>query len=114
MTSPFAPVCSDFGKSSPDHSFAPVITPKRWCRMARPILMPELGVPRATLGLWFVAEGEPVEEGERLIEVRAGAATFDIAAPATGRVERRAFPTDVLAAGQVLGYIEEIGAESEG
>lgn len=80
--------------------------------MAIPILMPELGVPRATLGLWFVEDGDSVEEGERLIEVRAGAATFDISAPATGLVERRAFPTDVLAAGQVLGYIEEMGADS--
>jgi len=71
--------------------------------------MPELGVPRATLSLWFVEEGDSVEEGERLVEVLAGAATFDISAPASGRlVERRAFPDDPVAVGQVLGYIEEI------
>ncbi len=73
-----------------------------------PIIMPELGVPRATLSLWFVGEGELVEEGERLIEILAGPATFDISAPTSGRlVERLAFPNDVLVAGQALGYIEE-------
>jgi pyruvate/2-oxoglutarate dehydrogenase complex dihydrolipoamide acyltransferase (E2) component len=76
--------------------------------MRVPIIMPELGVPCATLGLWFVEEGESVDDGERLVEIRAGAATFDIAAPDAGRlINRCAFPTDSLAAGQVLGYIEK-------
>lgn len=75
--------------------------------MSVPILMPELGVPRATLSLWFVEEGFPVEEGDRLVEILAGAATFDVSAPASGRlVQRFAFPDDALVAGQVLGYIE--------
>jgi pyruvate/2-oxoglutarate dehydrogenase complex dihydrolipoamide acyltransferase (E2) component len=76
--------------------------------MRVPIIMPELGMPCATLGLWFVDKGESVDEGERLIEIRAGAATFDISAPAGGRlVNRCAFPSDSVAAGQVLGYIEK-------
>jgi pyruvate/2-oxoglutarate dehydrogenase complex dihydrolipoamide acyltransferase (E2) component len=76
--------------------------------MRVPIVMPELGTPRAVLGLWFVADGESVEEGERLAEIRIAAATFDISSPATGWLAQRcAFPTDLLVAGQVLGYIEE-------
>lgn len=76
--------------------------------MRVPIIMPELGVPHATLGLWFIDEGDPVDEGERLVEIRVPAATFDVSAPVSGRlVNRCAFPTDSLVAGQVLGYIEE-------
>ena len=76
--------------------------------MRVPIIMPELGVAYAALGLWFVDEGESVYEGERIVEIRAGAATFDISAPVAGRLaDRCAFPTDSLAAGQVLGYIEK-------
>jgi pyruvate/2-oxoglutarate dehydrogenase complex dihydrolipoamide acyltransferase (E2) component len=59
------------------------------------------------LSLWFAAPGESVLEGERLVEVLAAGASFDVAAPATGRlVERRAWPRDLLTPGQVLGEIE--------
>jgi pyruvate/2-oxoglutarate dehydrogenase complex dihydrolipoamide acyltransferase (E2) component len=75
--------------------------------MEVPVVMPELGTPTAALSLWFVEPGAAVEEGERLLEVLAGAATFDVSAPASGRLTRRcAGPPDKLTAGQVLGYIE--------
>ncbi len=59
------------------------------------------------LSLWFADPGDVVFEGDRLVEVLAGGATFDVPAPATGRlVERRALPDDRLQPGQVLGVLE--------
>jgi pyruvate/2-oxoglutarate dehydrogenase complex dihydrolipoamide acyltransferase (E2) component len=76
--------------------------------MRVPILMPDLGVPRATLSIWFVEQGDTVDEGDRLLEILTGPATFDISAPTTGKlVERCAFVNDHLQPGQALGYIEE-------
>jgi pyruvate/2-oxoglutarate dehydrogenase complex dihydrolipoamide acyltransferase (E2) component len=75
--------------------------------MQVPITMPELGTRRAELSVWFVDLGARVEEGERLLEILAGAATVDLAAPASGRlVKQCAFPPDSVLPGQVLGYIE--------
>jgi pyruvate/2-oxoglutarate dehydrogenase complex dihydrolipoamide acyltransferase (E2) component len=69
--------------------------------------MPDLGMPRTTVSLWFIEAGEHVEEGERLVEILAGPATFDLSAPATGRLSRRAaMPDDPVVPGQILGYIE--------
>lgn len=76
--------------------------------MEVPVTMPDLGVPRASLSLWFVEAGDRVEEGERLLEVLAGPATFDLSAPAAGRLTRRTvLPDDSVVPGQVLGYIED-------
>jgi pyruvate/2-oxoglutarate dehydrogenase complex dihydrolipoamide acyltransferase (E2) component len=80
-----------------------------WRRqMEVPVTLPDLGVPTATVSLWFVETGDRVEEGERLLEILAGVATIDISAPASGQlVARRALPTDRVIAGQTLGYIED-------
>jgi pyruvate/2-oxoglutarate dehydrogenase complex dihydrolipoamide acyltransferase (E2) component len=76
--------------------------------MAAPIILPDLGTPSAVLSLWFAEPGDAVYEGDRLVEVLIGGATFDVAAPATGRLtERRALPNDRVTPGQVLGYVEE-------
>jgi pyruvate/2-oxoglutarate dehydrogenase complex dihydrolipoamide acyltransferase (E2) component len=70
------------------------------------ILLPELGAGPAVLSVWFADVGEPVFEGDRLVEVLVGGATFDVAAPATGRlVEKRALVNDELRTGQVLGVV---------
>ena len=75
--------------------------------MPVPITMPELGVPMAAVSLWFVGVGDTVFEGERVVEVLAAGATFDVSAPATGKlVERLAWPRDLLQPGQVLGVLE--------
>jgi pyruvate/2-oxoglutarate dehydrogenase complex dihydrolipoamide acyltransferase (E2) component len=75
--------------------------------MPVPITMPELGTPRATLSLWFAEPGDLVYEGERLVEILCGAATFDVAAPATGRLrERLVLTNDRVTVGQVLGTLE--------
>ena len=52
--------------------------------------------------------GEWVYEGDRLVEILAGPATFDVSAQATGRLlERFALANDPVSAGQVLGTLEE-------
>lgn len=82
--------------------------------MQIPILLPDLGaglVP-VVLSLWYARVGDAVYEGDRLVEVLAGNATFDVSAPATGRlIEQRTLPEDALAPGQVLGVVE---TEEEG
>jgi pyruvate/2-oxoglutarate dehydrogenase complex dihydrolipoamide acyltransferase (E2) component len=80
--------------------------------MRTPVLMPDLGAPVA-LSLWFAAPGDTVFEGDRLVEVLIAGATFDVSAPATGRlVERLAWPRDVLTPGQVLGIVEDDSGEA--
>jgi pyruvate/2-oxoglutarate dehydrogenase complex dihydrolipoamide acyltransferase (E2) component len=75
--------------------------------MRTPIVLPDLGAATATLSLWFVEPGDHVYEGDRVVEVLLGGATFDVPAPATGRlVDRRALPNDALRPGQVLGEVE--------
>jgi pyruvate/2-oxoglutarate dehydrogenase complex dihydrolipoamide acyltransferase (E2) component len=75
--------------------------------MRAEIVLPDVGADPVSLSVWFVMPGEAVYEGDRLVEVLAGGATFDVSAPATGRLtEKRALPNDVLAPGQVLGVVE--------
>ena len=87
------------------------------------VLLPDLGtgpdVP-IVVSHWFAARGQHVWEGERLVEVLAGPATFDVPSPVTGRLaEIRGREDDRVAAGCVLGLVaateEEDGAAgSEG
>ena len=75
---------------------------------AVPVTLPDLGVAEVRLSLWFAEPGDRVYAGDRLVEVLAGAATFDVSAPATGTLlERRALPNDPLTPGQVLGVVGE-------
>src|SRR4051812_37439059 len=96
--------CWVSSKSSRGRLCVPVTTRTRWCQaMEVPVNLPDLGVPSATLSLWFVEVGSHVEEGERLLEILAGAATFDLSAPVCGRLVRRSvLPTDRVLPGQVL------------
>jgi pyruvate/2-oxoglutarate dehydrogenase complex dihydrolipoamide acyltransferase (E2) component len=78
--------------------------------MRTTVVLPEVGAAVLRLSLWLAADGDAVLAGERLVEVLADAATFDVSSPATGRlVERRAWPGDRLTPGQVLGVIEAEG-----
>ncbi len=80
-----------------------------------PILLPDLGAGPAVLSVWFADVGEPVFEGDRLVEVLVGGATFDVAAPATGRVvEKRVLMNDRVSPGQVLGLVETAADEPAG
>jgi pyruvate/2-oxoglutarate dehydrogenase complex dihydrolipoamide acyltransferase (E2) component len=75
--------------------------------MHTPILLPDLGAAPVRLSLWFSAPGDFVFEGDRLVEVVVAGATFDVSAPATGRLlARHAWPRDLLTPGQVLGVVE--------
>jgi pyruvate/2-oxoglutarate dehydrogenase complex dihydrolipoamide acyltransferase (E2) component len=74
-----------------------------------PVILPDLGtgpdVP-IIVSYWFAARGEHVWEGERLVEILAGPATFDVPAPATGRLaEIRGQEDDRVRPGSVLGLV---------
>jgi pyruvate/2-oxoglutarate dehydrogenase complex dihydrolipoamide acyltransferase (E2) component len=75
--------------------------------MQAAILLPELGAAPVVLSVWFADLDEFVYEGDRLVEVLVAGATFDVPAPATGRlVQKLALPNDRLSPGQVLGSVE--------
>jgi pyruvate/2-oxoglutarate dehydrogenase complex dihydrolipoamide acyltransferase (E2) component len=74
--------------------------------MRTPVILPDLGAAPVHVSLWFARPGDPVVEGERLVEVIVPGATFDVASPATGTLrERLVLPRDSIVPGQVLGVI---------
>jgi pyruvate/2-oxoglutarate dehydrogenase complex dihydrolipoamide acyltransferase (E2) component len=74
------------------------------------ILLPNVGAAPLVLSVWFADLGDTVYEGDRLVEILANGATFDVSAPATGRLtEKRALPDDQLGPGQLLGTVEVDG-----
>ena len=75
--------------------------------MRTEILLPELGADPAVVSVWFADPGEAIYEGDRLVEILVGGATFDVSAPATGRlIGKLALPDDPVLPGQVLGVME--------
>jgi pyruvate/2-oxoglutarate dehydrogenase complex dihydrolipoamide acyltransferase (E2) component len=73
------------------------------------VILPDLGtgpdVP-IVVSHWYAARGEDVWEGDRLVEVLVGPATFDVPSPATGRLaEIREREDDRVAPGAVLGLV---------
>jgi pyruvate/2-oxoglutarate dehydrogenase complex dihydrolipoamide acyltransferase (E2) component len=75
--------------------------------MRTEIILPELGAGPVTLSAWFADPGDLIFEGDRLVEVLVGGATFDVSAPATGRLaEKRVFLDARIQPGQVLGSVE--------
>jgi pyruvate/2-oxoglutarate dehydrogenase complex dihydrolipoamide acyltransferase (E2) component len=75
--------------------------------MQAAIVLPELGAGPVVLSAWLADAGDLVYEGDRLVEVLVSGATFDVPAPATGRLARKdALPRDPLRSGQVLGILE--------
>jgi pyruvate/2-oxoglutarate dehydrogenase complex dihydrolipoamide acyltransferase (E2) component len=73
------------------------------------VILPDLGtgpdVP-IVVSHWFAAKGDEVFEGDRLVEVLVGAATFDVSAPVSGRLtEIREREDDQVASGAVLGLV---------
>ena len=70
------------------------------------IVVPSLGWSEVQVSVWFAEPGDRVYEGDRLLELVAGGATFDVPAPATGRLtEQKASPRDVVQPGQVVGTV---------
>ena len=75
--------------------------------MRTDIRLPELGADPAVVSVWFADPGETVYEGDRLVEILVGGATFDVSSPATGRlIGKLALPDDPVLPGQVLGVMD--------
>jgi pyruvate/2-oxoglutarate dehydrogenase complex dihydrolipoamide acyltransferase (E2) component len=72
------------------------------------VLTPDLGCAEPVrVSAWLVEVGETVREGDRLVELLLPGVTYDVAAPATGRlVEVRSPLNATVATGNVLGEIE--------
>jgi len=74
------------------------------------IALPELGegVTEATISYWHHEEGDIVQEGEDLVEMATDKATFNLPAPAAGRLsEVILHEGDVAKVGDILATIEE-------
>ena len=73
------------------------------------VILPELGTGPdlpIIVSHWFAARGDLVWEGERLVEVLVGPATFDVPSPVTGRLtEIRGLEDDRVEVGSVLGLV---------
>lgn len=75
--------------------------------MSLPIPLPDLGSSPVTFGLWHVAVGDRVLEGERVAEVRIPGVVVDLPAPASGVIAAQfARPLDTLSPGQPLGTLD--------
>jgi pyruvate/2-oxoglutarate dehydrogenase complex dihydrolipoamide acyltransferase (E2) component len=73
------------------------------------VILPDLGtgpgVP-IVVSTWYAARGERVWEGDRLVEVLVGPATFDVPAPTTGRLAAiHREEDDRVEPGMVLGLL---------
>lgn len=73
------------------------------------VILPDLGTgpdEPIVVSHWFAARGDEVWEGDRLVEVLVGPATFDVPAPTTGRLaEIRGAEDDRVRPGAILGLV---------
>jgi pyruvate/2-oxoglutarate dehydrogenase complex dihydrolipoamide acyltransferase (E2) component len=73
------------------------------------ILLPELGTgpdEPIVISHWFASRGARVQEGDRLVEVLVGPASFDVPSPRTGRLaEILGREDDRVRPGAVLAYL---------
>lgn len=73
------------------------------------LFVPELGLGGGpiALSLWLVPEGAEVVEGDRVVELVAGAATVDLEAPVSGRLVLQLVDEDApVAVGTALAEFE--------
>ena len=76
----------------------------------KPIVAPDLGCPNVVVSVWYVKPGERVYAGDRLVELLAGSATFDVTSENEGTLaEHCVWPGDVLTPMQVLGQLDLSG-----
>jgi pyruvate/2-oxoglutarate dehydrogenase complex dihydrolipoamide acyltransferase (E2) component len=77
------------------------------------VTLPELGIAPdepILVSHWYARRGDEVWEGDRLVEVLAGAATFDVPSPVTGRLARiRVREDERVWPGQVLAHLAVAG-----
>ncbi len=73
------------------------------------VFLPDLGTAPdlpIVVSYWYAEIGETLWEGDRLVEILVGPATFDVQAPCTGRlVEIRELEDARVEVGSVLGYL---------
>ncbi len=73
------------------------------------VILPDLGTGAdepIIVSHWFAGPGDEVWEGDRLVEVLVGPATFDVPAPRSGTLERIDCDEDFeVSPGTVLGYV---------
>ncbi len=72
------------------------------------IKVPELELPGVSIVLsaWLINVGDLVVEGDRVAEIVAGAAMFDLESPVTGiLVEKLAAEDEQVIVGQVVGML---------
>ncbi len=77
--------------------------------METPIVLPELNVTDELIHIstWLVSSDEPVEFGDRVVEVLIQGITFDVSSPATGVMGRIEKSIDaVVVRGEILGWIQ--------
>lgn len=66
------------------------------------------GVTEATVVRWHKAEGEPVRQGEMLVEVMTDKVNVEVEAPVSGTLERiNAREDEVVKIGALLALIRE-------
>lgn len=60
------------------------------------LVVPALGFATGmvSVSVWLVREGAAVRAGDRVVQLVAGAATVDLVAPMTGRLERHVVDED--------------------
>ncbi len=79
------------------------------------VVLPDLGTgpdEPIVVSHWFAARGDIVWEGDRLVEVVVGPATFDVAAPRTGRLRKtHVREDDRVVPGGLLGTLVVIDEE---
>lgn len=78
--------------------------------MAWPIQVPELGAvgKTVTVGTWLVDEGQPVSDGDRLVEIQLPGLVFVVSSHQTGVLKcivRQ--PGSVVAEGEILAWLDE-------
>src|SRR4051795_4764031 len=76
--------------ATPEPGQVKTVTPAESTGEALPIAMPEMGesVTEGTVLEWHVAEGDPVEEGQTMVEVSTDKVDAEVPAPASGTVTK--------------------------
>jgi pyruvate/2-oxoglutarate dehydrogenase complex dihydrolipoamide acyltransferase (E2) component len=86
----------------------------RWEAVILPNLGTGPGVP-IVVSHWYAERGENVWEGDRLVELLVGPATFNVPAPASGRLaEIRGEEDDCVEPGAILGLLAVPDEEGDG
>jgi pyruvate/2-oxoglutarate dehydrogenase complex dihydrolipoamide acyltransferase (E2) component len=82
------------------------------------VVLPDLGTSAElpiVVSHWYASRGESVLEGDRLVELLVGPATYDVSSPAAGRLhEVCRFEDDRVYPGLVLGYVAEDAGDPPG